>query len=259
MERLRRKIDILNLKILRLFEARLCLVHDIIKIKQKRGVGVLNRAREEYILRMVRASSCKELQSYVLLLFCNILNISKLMQYEKIYSNFIYKLKQDVIVSGLKFGNANSLINGGKFVLVKSSSLYRFLARFCGHIYVCGLLRRKGCVYYCLSGSIHFERGFNIVLIKLKLDNINELYSYFFEVLTLKKIKILKFSVLERNVRFVELFLHCFGYFKNLQYFLNFIKCLACEDLNLRLYGCFKLRAVWYILKFIEMLWGIWV
>ncbi len=235
MESLRRKIDSLNLKILQLFEARLYLVRYIIKIKQKRGISVLDRARELDILKMVMHNSCKELGGYVWLLFRSILNISKLMQYEMIGSNFIHKLKKNIKISGLKVGGVS------RFVLVKGTNLYRVLA--CGrHVYVCGLLKFKNGVYYCLSCNIYFERGFNIVLIKLKFENINELYLYLFGVLTLKKVRILKFNILEKNAKFIELFVYCLGYFKSLRCFSNFVKCLTHEGFKLTVYGCFKIK-----------------
>ena len=262
MKETRKEIDKKDEEILHSFQERLQLVLKILQIKKERGILIKNLKREEEVLNGVLKNSFSRFYAYNKLLFLNIIEISKILQYEKlnIYFNK-YKIKINYYNRKVKVFSFNvniELFNLKKFLkfeVQEVSSLnlafFKFKKSQCESLLILKtkmnrenifkialkhkaiineIIEFKRCTYLIFSKNIYFKKGFNILILALKLKSINKIYLYLNYVEDVFEVKVLSLNVFKNKKNF-SLFLSFrvnfkekFLLFKFLNFFSNAFK-----------------------------------
>ena len=206
MEEIRKKINDKDEKILKFFEERLQLVLKILQFKKEEGLLIENLKREEEVLNNVLKNS-SSFYEFNILLFKNIINISKILQYEKLNYGFkkslikknYYNRKIKVFAVNveneffnlkkfLKFDVHNlPNLNSAFFKLKKSKcesllilkikkdefNVFKLALKY--GVIVNEVINFKNYNYLIFSKNIYFKKGNNILTIKLKIKDLNNI------------------------------------------------------------------------------------
>ena len=253
MDELRELINLKNDEILKSFQERLKLVLKIFNIKKDKGLPIKDLNREKQILKSVLNKSLKRFKEYDYFLFLNILNLSRLMQYEKfnklrnsgdilfsfsdvsLYNKNLNVVSFDVekelfSLEQFKKYNVkgattlkeafNILLNEKADILfyrVKKPNLAEIKLLRRNKTYLNCFIKFNGEIYFIVSKKIYFEKGDNFVCLNLSVKEENFSLLNIMTILFLNRVEIKKMYVNRKSK-------------ENLDIFLNLKLC--CKDLN---------------------------
>lgn len=274
MEKIRKEINNKDEEILHSFQERLRLVLKILKLKKERGNLIEDSKREEEVLSNVLKHSSSCFYDYNKLLFLNIINISKIFQYEKmnkrIEKNMIMQNYYNRKIKVFSFNVDDELFNLKKFskfevenifkldlaffklkttkresllvLKINKSEINVFKTIFKFNVIVNEIINFKNSSYWVLSKNLYFKKGENFLILKLKFKEFNKTSLILNYVKNIDKIKILKFNLNEIENNCFKLHLSFKANFKDessllkiLNFFINFTK-------SLKILGFFKIN-----------------
>lgn len=234
MEKIRKDINNNDKEILNSFQERLQLVLKILKLKKERGNLIEDLKREEEVFNNVLKNSSSYFYEYNKLLFLNIINISKIFQYEKINEKLkkslimqnyynrkvkvfafnvdgeLFKLKRfskldvknvfnlDLALFKLKTAKCESLlilkINETEIDIFKNIFKFKFIAN--------ERINFKNNIYWIFSKNLYFKKGCSVLALRLKLERFDDVLLILNYIKNIDNIKILKFNLAEKGNNF---------------------------------------------------------
>ena len=229
MEKIRKEINNKDEEILHSFQERLRLVLKILKLKKERGNLIEDSKREEEVLSNVLKHSSSCFYDYNKLLFLNIINISKIFQYEKmnkrIEKNIVMQNYYNRKIKVFSFNVDDELFNLKKFskfevenifkldlaffklkttkresllvLKINKSEINIFKTIFKFNVIVNEIINFKNSSYWVLSKNLYFKQGENFLILNLKFKEFNKTSLILNYVKNIDKIKILKFNLKE--------------------------------------------------------------
>lgn len=274
MDELRELINLKNEEILKSFQERLKLVLKIFNIKKEKGLAIKDLKREKQILKSVLKNSLKKFKEYDYFLFLNILNLSRLMQYEKFnklknpmdigpfldeslyYKNLnvvsfdvekeFFKLEQFNkynVKTVLTLEEAfNALLDEKADILiyrVKKPNIAEIKLLRENKTYLNCFINFNGKIYFIVSKKVYFEKGDNFVCLNLGVKEENFSLLNVLTMLYLNKVETKKMYVSEKNKDELDIFLNLKVCYKDLNRLISFIGMLNCE-FKVELLSCYK-------------------
>lgn len=257
MDELRELIDSKNEEILKSFQERLKLVLKIFNIKKEKGMPIKDLNRENQILKSVLDKSLKKFKELDYFLFLNILNLSRIMQYEKLnksknsgdlypfldeslyYKNLnvvsfdvgkeLFRLEQFKkynVKSVATLKEAFNMLLDEKadilFYRVKKANLAEIKFLRNNKTYLNCFIKFNGKTYFIVSKKIYLDRGENFICLDLNVKEENFGFLNILTMLFLNKAEINKMYVNKTDKKNLDIFLKLKVYYKDL----NRIKCL---------------------------------
>ena len=275
MDELRELINLKNDEILKSFQERLKLVLKIFNIKKDKGLPIKDLNREKQILKSVLNKSLKRFKEYDYFLFLNILNLSRLMQYEKfnklrnsgdilfsfsdvsLYNKNLNVVSFDVekelfSLEQFKKYNVkgattlkeafNILLNEKADILfyrVKKPNLAEIKLLRRNKTYLNCFIKFNGEIYFIVSKKIYFEKGDNFVCLNLSVKEENFSLLNIMTILFLNRVEIKKMYVNRKSKENLDIFLNLKVCCIDLNRLISLIKMLNSEY-NLQLLSCYK-------------------
>lgn len=271
---IRELIDLKNEEILKSFQERLKLVLKIFKCKKEKGLEFKDKDRENKILKSVLDKSIKKFKDYDYFLFLNILNLSRLLQYEKFYSikntNGIYPFVEESLyyknlnvvsfevdkelfkLEQFKKYNIKStttLKEAFNYILedksdiliykVKKPNLAEIKLLKRNKSYLNCIINFNGKTYFIVSKKIYFEKGNTYICLDLKIKRENFNLLNILTILFLNKANIKKMYVSEKGIDVLDIFINVKIDYKDLKQLISLINMLKVES-NLELISCYR-------------------
>lgn len=274
MDELRELIDSKNEEILKSFQERLKLVLKIFNIKKQKGLPIKDLNRENQILKSVLDKSLKKFKELDYVLFLNILNLSRFMQYEKLnklknsselypfldeslyYKNLnvvsfdvekelfsLEQFKKYNVKSVATLKEAFKLLSNEKadilFYRVKKPNLAEIKLLRRNKTYLNCFIKFNGKTYFIVSKKIYLDSGENFICLCLNVKEENFGLLNILTMLFLNKSEINRMYVNKTDKKNLDIFLKLKVYYKDLNRIKGLIKMLNCE-FKLELLCCYK-------------------
>ncbi len=275
MDELRELINLKNDEILKSFQERLKLVLKIFNIKKDKGLPIKDLNREKQILKSVLNKSLKRFKEYDYFLFLNILNLSRLMQYEKfnklrnsgdilfsfsdvsLYNKNLNVVSFDVekelfsleqfkkynVKSATTLKEAFNILLNEKadilFYRVKKPNLAEIKLLRRNKTYLNCFIKFNGEIYFIVSKKVYFEKGDNFVCLNLSVKEENFSLLNILTILFLNKVEIKKMYVNRKSKENLDIFLNLKVCCKDLNRLISLIKMLNSEY-KLQLLSCYR-------------------
>ena len=274
LDELRELIDLKNEEILKSFQERLKLVLKIFELKKEKGLKIKDKDRENQILKNVLNKSIKRFKAYDYFLFLNILNLSRLLQYEKFCNvkniNEIYPFVDESLyyknLNVVSFGvdkkffsleqfkkyNVKSaktlkeafnsiLDNLGDILIykVKKPNLAEIKMLRRNKSYLNCIINFRGSIYFIASKKIYLDKGNIYICLDLSIKKENFNFLNILTILFLNKANIKKMYVSEKGKENLDIFLNIKINYKNSRQLIDLINMLKVES-NLEWISCYR-------------------
>lgn len=271
MEQSRREIDSINREILELIQKRFFWVLKISKKKNKLKFKIEDKKREKQILDYVSKISFKKFLEYNLVLFFNIINISKCLQYDKLYSSKIRKIEKTknrkvytiaafsiereffvkrfqfkrILQFKTSFKALESLKNDESDFLIYNSkilNLKEILKEKKLKLYLNCKIEFKGSTYYIVSKKIYVGVGEYLVCLNLTVErSILEILNIL-TTIHLKKAYIEKLYILKENINYFKICVIFKIKVLNREKIFLLLKTLSCSCKKLEIINIYKIK-----------------